>query len=158
VRVRLCVREVNMSEETHRTCKSCGEVKSIDKFHKNGRRGRHYICAICRNIKRKSWDKSWTAKPERLYKEYKRGAKKRNLSFEISEKDFNLYKDSSCNYCGIKLDRIRLDRVDNDIGYRVDNVVPCCPPCNFLKHTLGKDDFLEHIFKIYHYQKGSKDG
>jgi hypothetical protein len=142
-----------MNEQTLKTCTSCGYEKSIIKFHKNGKRGRHGVCAVCRNIRRKSWDKSWKKKPERIFKEYKRSAVKRNLTFGISEKDFYSFQNSTCKYCGTDLKQIRLDRVDNSIGYELNNVVPCCSLCNFTKHTLGREEFLEHIYKIYLYQK-----
>jgi len=149
----MCI-HVNMNEQS-RTCINCKEEKSILKFHKNGKRDRHKICAICRNEKRKTWDKSWKKKPKRVYSEYKRSANKRNLIFQISEKEFLDFEDSFCNYCGVGLDQIRLDRVDNNMGYITTNVVPCCSTCNFLKHTLGKKEFLEHIKKIYLHQKES---
>ena len=147
-----------MIEKAHRECKSCGETKPIEKFHKNGKKGRHSICAVCRNQRRKTWDKSWKSKPGRIFKEYKRSASKRNLSFGISEKDFFSFQNSNCHYCGTELDQIRLDRVNNSVGYQMDNVVPCCSVCNFLKNTMGKDEFLEHVAKIYIYQKEEQHG
>ena len=142
-----------MAKEKHRKCKSCGETKPIEKFHKDGRGGRHSICAVCRNHRRKHWNKDWELKPERIFKNYKRGAAKRKLPFTISKKDFYSFENSKCHYCGVELDRIRLDRVDNSLGYQMGNVVSCCSTCNFLKNKMEKDDFLNHVAKIYLYQK-----
>lgn len=42
-----------------------------------------------------------------------------------------------------------LDRVNPAEGYTLSNVVPCCGPCNFMKHTATKKDFLAQVKKIY---------
>jgi hypothetical protein len=42
-----------------------------------------------------------------------------------------------------------LDRVDNNRGYTIDNIVPCCGPCNWMKRAMTADSFLEHVAKIY---------
>lgn len=41
----------------------------------------------------------------------------------------------SCHYCSGKLSDTgyALDRKDPKVGYTVDNCVPCCGECNFLK-------------------------
>ncbi len=140
--------------ESNKTCKVCQELKSASEFHKNGSRGRHNICANCRNIKRKTWSKSWQNRPNRIFKNYKRSAEKRGLDFKLSETDFTTNKTLICEYCGSLLDKPRFDRVDNQNGYCKENIVPCCTLCNFLKNDLHKDLFLEQISKIYEYQKG----
>ena len=59
--------------------------------------------------------------------------------------DYN-YNNEILTYTGI-------DRKDNNKGYIIDNCVSCCKRCNFMKHTLTKFEFIEHINKIYEYQK-----
>ncbi len=145
-----------MNEEVERKCNSCSQTKAIQNFHKNGSRGRHRICSLCRNNKRKNWDDSWKSNPDRLYRECKRSAAKRNIEFKLTKKEFFSFKDSICHYCGDKLYRISLDRVDNVLGYFKSNLVPCCTSCNFLKHKNDKEKFLEHVSKIYLYQKGKE--
>lgn len=46
-----------------------------------------------------------------------------------------------------------LDRYDNNLGYLIDNVVPCCPQCNQSKMDFTVTDFLSHAEKITNYQK-----
>jgi hypothetical protein len=41
-----------------------------------------------------------------------------------------------------------LDRIDNEKGHFLSNVVPCCAPCNFLRGKRNLFSFLNHIFKI----------
>lgn len=48
-----------------------------------------------------------------------------------------------------------IDRVDNNIGYTVDNSVPCCRDRNRAKRTLSLDEFISlcHMVSINHPQK-----
>jgi len=42
-----------------------------------------------------------------------------------------------------------IDRVDNAIGYLTDNCVACCKVCNRAKLQMSKNEFFDHIKKIY---------
>lgn len=152
VHARVCIIKAKM--ESERICNTCRIKKPIQSFHKNGSKGRHFICSACRNEKRKTWNKSWENAPDRIYQTYKRSAKKRGLEFNLTIEDFSFSKPLDCFYCGSLLDRPRYDRVNNKIGYCKENIVFCCRLCNFLKNDLEKEIFLDHISKIYEYQKG----
>lgn len=41
-----------------------------------------------------------------------------------------------------------IDRVDNSVGYTIENCVPCCTSCNFMKGKMTKDDFIEKVSQI----------
>jgi hypothetical protein len=104
-----------------------------------------------------------------LFSQYAHSAKKRNLSFELSKIEFKQLTKKPCYYCGREPHRIikgqgktsgdyvynGLDRVNNDIGYNIDNIVSCCFDCNSGKRTLSQQDFFAHIKRIYdlHYEK-----
>lgn len=75
-------------------------------------------------------------------------AKQRGLYFDLSYEEFLQFKGTVCSYCGDSLDCIRLDRIDSNLGYRLDNVVSCCWTCNKMKLDLPKDFFLKHCEKI----------
>lgn len=62
----------------------------------------------------------------------KNKGKKLRLTYDEYEK---IIKDKNCQYCNGKLSRTSysLDRVNNDLGYSLDNVVPCCQKCNSKK-------------------------
>jgi hypothetical protein len=47
-----------------------------------------------------------------------------------------------------------LDRVDSSKGHTLDNVVPCCPPCNWAKSDMTRQEFLAHIERIHLHQQG----
>tara|TARA_B100000214_G_scaffold156309_1_gene112100 strand:- start:2981 stop:3625 length:645 start_codon:yes stop_codon:yes gene_type:complete len=78
----------------------------------------------------------WNLTPEGRYKQYKYKAKERGLSFELSFEEFcNLWK-KPCTYCGASIDTIGIDRVDNNIGYNIKNIVSCCSSCNTKKGQM----------------------
>ncbi len=47
-----------------------------------------------------------------------------------------------------------IDRINNDhnIGYVVDNVVPCCKICNIMKQALTEQEFIDHLIRICNFQ------
>lgn len=101
-----------------------------------------------------------------LFRNYKRSAKARNKPFELTEEQFKALTKQNCHYCGsepikkYKEGRFTsdyvyngIDRVDNSLGYTVDNSVACCGDCNFMKHMATKEEFLSHVNKIYLFGK-----
>jgi hypothetical protein len=78
---------------------------------------------------------------------YKRGAKKRNLSFNLTDQQaIDLFK-NQCNYCGQTA--YGIDRIKSSIGYQLENCVPCCGDCNLIKLDFDVDFFFSKIKKIY---------
>lgn len=97
-----------------------------------------------------------------VFKRYKYGAKKRGLSFLISEDDFEYLIYQPCFYCGTlpnqktQLNRGHgyiihngIDRIDSSRGYEKDNCVPCCSTCNRAKLKMTFYEYLEWLHKIY---------
>lgn len=97
-----------------------------------------------------------------LFAGYKRD---RGYPFELTFDQFKSLIKQNCHYCGsvpknVKTDRRisgekiliynGIDRVNNDVGYLIDNVVPCCRSCNIAKHTYSVEFFKELITNIYH--------
>lgn len=77
-------------------------------------------------------------------------AKTRNLDCPITREEFYQLSVQPCYYCGLNDDSVRgLDRFDNSIGYRLDNVVPCCKHCNVAKNALSYEDFTNLVKRIY---------
>lgn len=93
---------------------------------------------------------------------YKSNAKRKNKIFNLTEEQMiNLFK-SNCFYCGSEPKNIYyrkgcnghyiyngIDRKNNDIGYVIGNVVPCCSQCNYVKNSFNFDDFIVWINKVY---------
>jgi hypothetical protein len=92
---------------------------------------------------------------------YRRSAEIRGLEFSISNDLFRELTLRNCSYCNAvphterRANSVRatyigngIDRVDNTIGYTIDNCVSCCPTCNYMKRELSTKDFIEHIVAI----------
>lgn len=156
-----------------KVCGKCNLEKSIEEFYKEPKRkgGRAYLCKQCRSTYYKKYYKEnldfvkkykdewyqnnkdsyveWGQSPQGRYAVYKGGAKSRDLPFEISLKDFMGFWQKPCTYCGSEIDTIGLDRIDSEKGYVLDNIIPCCFLCNYMKTNLSKEKWLQHINKIF---------
>lgn len=85
------------------------------------------------------------------YTTYKREAEDlRNLSFELSQDQWNWLTRSPCYLCGYQNSYgIGIDRVDNTIRkYSLENCRPCCGSCNAMKSELSLSTLLTQCKKI----------
>lgn len=99
-----------------------------------------------------------------LYYKYQRSAKKKNLIWALTEKQFRKLIKSNCHYCGIGPNQyIRkgkngeyiyngIDRKNNDKGYTSNNCVPCCVNCNYSKRKCNYKEFKAWIKRLVSYQ------
>jgi hypothetical protein len=104
---------------------------------------------------------------KRLFTEYRSGAKRRGINFDIEYSLFKRLIQRDCYLCGKPPATLfkrsqktakrflnmfmyynGLDRINNKIGYTNENVKPCCAVCNKMKGTIDKKEFLEHIENI----------
>lgn len=97
-----------------------------------------------------------------LYSNYKRNAKNRGYSFNLTKAQFKKITKQNCFYCGIepKMEKINnkrnngkylyngVDRVDNKKGYSVDNCVAACKECNLGKGKKHIKEFLNWIKRV----------
>jgi len=75
-------------------------------------------------------------------------ANDRGILWELDEAFvFGLWQ-KPCYYCNVPMEMVGLDRVDNDIGYTVENTVPCCTMCNIMKQSFGVDAFIARVHLI----------
>lgn len=143
------------------TC-SCGHVSQgsasfvdnkFDLFYKNG----HTSCALCTGARRRNLTTE-DQKLLRVFNKYKKSARIRNLEFSLTlEQCLILYK-SACFYCGDSPENIEtdtrveyqgIDRINNNLGYVSENVIPCCAFCNYAKRAYSQEKFLEKVEKIH---------
>lgn len=94
-------------------------------------------------------------KYERLYKktnvgrynQYKSSANRRGFELNLSKEQFNSLLSKACIYCGSN-ESIGIDRIDNSLGYTLENSSPCCTMCNMMKKNFPVELFLEQCHKI----------
>ena len=79
---------------------------------------------------------------------YQREAEQRNLAWELSLEQFLGFWQVPCEYCGASIDTIGLDRKNNELGYLLSNVVPCCKGCNVAKMKRPQEDFIAMCHRV----------
>lgn len=100
-----------------------------------------------------------TAKLDVLY-DYFNGARQRSLLWALNEAEFDNLTSSDCHYCGAEPNNERvskrgdsfiyngIDRLNNTLGYTLENSVPCCRWCNRAKNISSVDEFVAHCAKV----------
>lgn len=102
----------------------------------------------------------------KLYDAYAPAAKRRNIEFKLTKKQIKEFLFKNCYYCGreprnkAKLGRIKvkeilyhgIDRVNNDMGYVVENCVTACRMCNIAKNNYSLQEFQNWIKDLTNYQ------
>lgn len=167
-----------LSEEKVQTSK-CTEVRyrcvNINSGQEYLKRGRE-LYRIRDRVNNKFQNKRQEGLRRYLYRNYMNNARKRKHDFSLSFEEFDNLISQPCYYCGEppkevdkeflckRGDRFQpnitvngIDRKNPLIGYQLDNCVPCCPTCNYMKHVSTESEFLSQIKKIYTFKisKGS---
>lgn len=63
-------------------------------------------------------------------------SKARGFGCDLELPDVQALILSPCTYCN-SIDRIEIDRKNNDLGYTKDNVAPACHRCNTIKSNVA---------------------
>ena len=104
----------------------------------------------------------------KLFSIYKRNARTYNRTFNLTKEQFTEMTSKNCFYCGrppysiMHPDRtcrpdVRekgkyvysgIDRVDSDFGYSLNNCLPCCKICNWLKRDMTQEEFFNHLLAV----------
>lgn len=126
--------EKDIESEIYKTCKICREKDLLRESKED------------RKLYKQELENTPTLKLSR----YKKGARIRNLSFDLEKEEFDKLIQEKCYYCGEKEDLLLngIDRVDSCVGYKENNCVSCCRYCNYLKNKLSLDDFFGKIKHI----------
>ncbi len=92
----------------------------------------------------------------------KRSATDRGIEWSLTDEQALQLMRQPCHYCGSTLSNLSrhpefngdfryngIDRVDNSVGYTVENVVACCKHCNIAKRDRTVTEFLLWIEQVY---------
>lgn len=126
------LRQKAFASATHFTCNRCKQEKPRDQFMLSvvAKRGekRCLQCLAERAAEGRNteWGKFLAAKAI---------ARRRGVEWTITREEYASLRSQMCHYCGFDLPKsgLALDRKDCNIGYILDNVVPCCWECNCAK-------------------------
>lgn len=112
-----------------------------------------------------------------LFSQHKRGTVRKNrvLSNHLTIEDYKKIAKLNCFYCGIeprkfnvynntKIKKVRditidrayvkcngIDRYDNTLGYTINNSVPCCSECNYIKSSKSGKNFEIWLNRVHTY-------
>lgn len=129
-------------------CTKCNKVKEEDQFYTRADNGlKASDCKSCKIIYKNSNYNKNKYKPKQRYKHLLNAAKTRNLEITITELEHSELIKRNCYYCDQDISKETgggLDRLNNNLGYMITNVVTCCGKCNF-----GKTDrFSSEEWKV----------
>lgn len=138
----------------------CGRERVVKATNLN--RGRTKSCSRCPRIKNYT-----EAAFNKVYLSYSNMASKRGLCFELTKEDVRILTSRNCFYCGVEPGNLSkskygtgsysyngIDRMNNEIGYIKQNVVPCCKMCNFAKGKNSFKDFRNYLVRIKFFEEG----
>jgi len=104
------------------------------------------------------------------FRSCKQNAKYRSIEWNLGIEQFHNITRRNCHYCGLPPNNKRipnrangakesevyyysgLDRINNDRGYFMDNIVPCCKICNRARNNMTYTDFMGYINKLVSYR------
>lgn len=145
-------------------CKECGKLDNEKREKQYNEKRRQYRLTHkeeARQNKKRYYDENkekilkinsiWRQTINGRYTSYRNSAKFRKLEWELTKEEFIKFWDNNCYYCGDKIDGIGIDRLDSNIGYKVENLVPCCSICNVIKMDYSYNEFINKITKIYNH-------
>ena len=157
-------------------CTRCKVEKELSEFNKikKSKDGLAYYCKACAAIRDKKWyennkerkkesSKKWHENNKEhvynlnrttkvRYRHLKNSAKSRDLEMQISFEQYaEIIKESKCYYCDASLvgtTGSSLNRIDNNKGYLVENVKPCCGTCNSIMNNYSIEELSNRVYKI----------
>lgn len=146
-------------------CSKCKTEKSVGDFnkHEGHKDGLRSECKKCFNEwkkkyriknnekirqKEREWENRYGQRPYGKFLYYKKKAKERTISWNLSFEQFLIFWQKPCNYCSQTIKTIGLDRINNERGYEINNIVPCCKTCNYAKRALKEKEFIEMCNRV----------
>jgi hypothetical protein len=101
-----------------------------------------------------------------------RKSNKKEKEFLLTIEEFKSITGKHCHYCGCppqpryaprKTETKEtatpylgngIDRLDSNKGYTIDNCVPCCSTCNYMKRDFVFEDFIRQCRRIADFTRG----
>ena len=92
--------------------------------------------------------------PSYRWSTLKTQAHRRDLECDVTLEMFKHITAQPCYFCGdgSSAGHRGIDRLNNDLGYVPDNMVPACSVCNYMKAQLSEAEFIRHVACISMFQ------
>jgi hypothetical protein len=143
----------------------CGNERIVPSCHLKS--GHSQSCGCWREEQKRLADPQ-ESQMNVAYAQHKYTASIRGLETNLTKQLWMSIVKQPCHYCGVidscekKPDPRQnygesffcngVDRIDNNQGYTLENSVPCCRKCNFMKWKLPASEFLDQCRKIVNYE------
>jgi len=109
----------------------------------------------------KKYQRKHAKEPLRRYQKLIYKAKHEHHMMDIPKEEYLKLIASPCEYCGHDLlheTGCGLDRLNNNLGYTTNNVVPCCGVCNQIKNIhLTHDEMKIAMTAILRYRSNDNN-
>lgn len=107
---------------------------------------------------KKNWLKENGNKPKVRFDKAKSNATlKREKEWNLTFEEYKDLISKPCTYCEKDISQEKgcgLDRLDNNMGYNINNVVPCCKACNSARNThFTAEEWLIGVKAILEFRK-----
>lgn len=129
-------------------CGNLSKVRRCDLAH-----GKSRQCAECSVKDKVIFD--FGSSKRSIIGTYRKNAKNSNRVWELTNEEALSFFAGNCHYCDREPQMAHtasinsgtywyngIDRVDNDLGYTIDNCVSCCWACNAAKRGMPVEDFI----------------
>lgn len=136
----------------------CGKIISIEGNDVSS--GRSKSCGCMRYAKSVANAKPVESLIHNIFNQY-RGRKRHGLKFELTKEQVLKLIFDKCYYCNSEVSNTAysrnrqysvnyngIDRIDNNLGYVLENCVTACYKCNQAKHMLSLKSFKDWIIKL----------
>lgn len=150
----------------------CGNEFSL-KLTNTIKNGGNFMCRQCYAERdAANFDTHWGYKA--AYSRVKKDARSAGRVFEIKLEEFRYLCQQNCYYCNSQPSNLityrgqnsftfryfvysGLDRINNDVGYTRQNVVPCCIICNRAKNSMPFKEFIDWLNRLTEYRSRAAD-
>ncbi len=133
--------DVEFYRTSGRLRSSCKLCWNIDAQARRARNGRNYGAKDRRRLARRKADRA--SNPGKfIWYDSRKSDKKAGRENDLTKKFIEVEIAKGCSYCGESEIRMTLDRIDNDKGHMVNNVVPACIRCNYTRKNMPYEAWL----------------
>ena len=142
----------------------CGSEAIVDTGHLSSGHTKSCGCAQLDGVRKAS---GFSAK-KRTLRDYKTKAKLRGFCWKLSDEEFDILTSYICYYCGTKASNRcapsangcfiynGIDRINNLLGYTLENTVSCCKICNIAKRDMSQEAFLAWAERVVNHSRNQQ--
>lgn len=143
----------------------CGNFKNVQitELRRKNRGTKSCGCLFKESIKKTKNNLEYGLAAKRhCFRGYLSAAKRRNLIFNLTFEEFLNFTNKNCYYCNSFPKQTfknqnhhgnyiynGIDRINNNLGYEINNCITCCKICNFSKGKMTQEEFKNWIINIY---------